>query len=306
MSEFRTIGVIAKPKDRRAAATLKQVITLLLQKRHAGRLNDILISEENADAHSIIQNDVQWVSPNTLAERCEIVIVIGGDGTLLSAARCLAGNHVPILGINQGRLGFLVEIAPDQMEEAISAAIEGRCKAEDRLILSTQIRRADGQITKPRLAINDVVIRNLGSIRMLEFETWLADEFISRHRADGLIVSTPTGSTAYALSSGGPIIYPDVSALSLVPICPHTLTDRPVVVPSTQVIRIIPKSKSSDGATITCDGQIGMPVYVDDTVEITPLPNLLRLLHTHDYSYFGVLRDKLLWGRGAGFDVNRN
>lgn len=306
MSKFRTIGVIAKPKDHRAASTLKQVVNLLLQRRVAGLLNDILISEENADTDGIPGNGVQWASPAMLAERCQIVIVIGGDGTLLSAARNLAGNHVPILGINQGRLGFLVETAPERIEDAVDAVIEDRCKVEDRLILSTRIRRAPDQLTEPRLAINDVVIRNLGSIRMLEFETWLADEFISRHRADGLIVSTPTGSTAYALSSGGPIVHPDVSALSLVPICPHTLTDRPVVVPSTQVIRIIPKSSSSDGATITCDGQIGMPVHVDDEVEITPLPNLLRLLHTQDYSYFGVLRDKLLWGRGAGYDANRN
>lgn len=306
MPEFRTIGVIAKPKDHRAASTLKQVTKLLLQKRSAGSLQDILVSEENADVDSILQNGIQWASPATLAEHCQIVIVIGGDGTLLSAARSLAGNHVPILGINQGRLGFLVETAPEKMEEAIDAAIEGRCKVEDRLILSTRIRSPGNEISEPRLAINDVVIRNLGSIRMLEFETWSADEFISRHRADGLIVSTPTGSTAYALSSGGPIIHPDVSALSLVPICPHTLTDRPVVVPSSKIIRIIPKSNSSDGATITCDGQIGMPVHMDDEVEITPLPNLLKLLHTQDYSYFGVLRDKLLWGRGAGFDVSRS
>ena len=306
MSKFRIVGIMAKLKDHRAASTLKQVVALLLQKRKAGMLDGVLISEENAYEASTIQNEVQWAPPKTLAEQCQIVIVIGGDGTLLNAARSLAGNHVPILGINQGRFGFLVEMPPEKLEGAVIAALEGRCKAEDRLILSTQIRRPDGTITEPRLAINDVVIRNLGSIRMLEFETWMADEFISRHRADGLIVSTPTGSTAYALSSGGPITHPDVSALSLVPICPHTLTDRPVVVPSTQIIRIIPKTKSSDGATITCDGQIGMPVHVDDVVEITPLPNLLRLLHTQDYSYFGVLRDKLLWGRGAGFDVNRD
>lgn len=303
MTSFPTIGIIAKPNDVRAAVTLNRLIDVLQRRQRDGTLQTLLACDE--DSERPIAEDLPRVSRRTLAERCQLVIVIGGDGTLLSAARGVAAHGVPLLGINQGRLGFLVEIRPDQLEQALDAVLDGHYTIEERLLLSARVRHSDGSGADAQLAVNDVVVRNLASIRMLEFETWLDQEFISRHRADGLIVSTPTGSTAYALSGGGPILHPDLSALTLVPICPHTLTDRPIVVPSNRVIRVITRGNTSTGATVTCDGQIGAPLQADDTVEVTLSPHRLRLLHTAGYSYFNLLRDKLLWGRGAAFDIDR-
>ena len=297
MNDFPTIGIIGKRQDARASETLDRLLGMLRSRLADGRVSQVLVSSENPGRSA---RDIEHVSRDALAERCQLVIVIGGDGTLLSAARSLAPTNVPILGINQGRLGFLVEVRPEQIETALDAVIGGEYSIEERPLLSTRVHRSDGSTSPPQLAVNDVVIRNLASIRMLEFETWLEDEFISRHRADGLIVSTPTGSTAYALSSGGPILHPELSALTLVPICPHTLTDRPIAVPAGRLIRIITRGETSTGASMTCDGQVGISLSADDTIEITPSPHRLRLLHSRDYSYFSLLRNKLLWGRSVG------
>lgn len=302
MTPFPIIGIIGKRDDARATDTLQRLLGILRGRLQDGSVERVLVSSENPGEDI---GGIEIVSRETLAQHCQLVIVIGGDGTLLSAARSLAPTNVPILGINQGRLGFLVEVKPEHIETAIDAVFAGQCSIEERALLSTCVHHNDGSETPAQLAVNDVVIRNLASIRMLEFETWLDDEFISRHRADGLIVSTPTGSTAYALSSGGPILHPELSALTLVPICPHTLTDRPIVVPAGRLIRIITRGESSDGANVTCDGQTGIPLNANDSVEITPSSHRLRLLHAHDYSYFSLLRNKLLWGRSADMGPER-
>ncbi len=302
MTPFPTIGIIGKRSDARASTTLQRLLDILRRRLQDGSVERVLVSSENPGEDA---GGIEVVSREMLAQHCQLVIVIGGDGTLLSAARSLAPAGVPILGINQGRLGFLVEVKPEQIETTIDAVLAGQCSIEERALLSTSVRHCDGGVTSSQLAVNDVVIRNLASIRMLEFETWLDDEFICRHRADGLIVSTPTGSTAYALSSGGPIVHPQLSALTLVPICPHTLTDRPIVVPAGRLIRIIARGETSDGANMTCDGQVGISLNAGDNVEITPSPHHLRLLHVRDYSYFSLLRNKLLWGRGVDMGPER-
>lgn len=302
MTPFQTIGIIIKPNDVRASATLQRLLTVLRGRLQDGSVLRVLVSSE-APGKAI--GGVEIVTRETMAQQSQLAIVIGGDGTLLSAARSLAPSDVPILGIDQGRLGFLVEVKPEYIEASINAVLAGKFSVEERTLLSTCVRHNDDSESPAQLAVNDVVIRNIESIRLLEFETWLDYEFISRHRADGLIVSTPTGSTAYALSSGGPILHPELSALTLVPICPHTLTDRPIVVPAGRLIRIITYGNSCTGASVTCDGQTAFALDADDVVAIKRSEYRLRLLHTHDYSYFSLLRNKLLWGRGVDLGLER-
>jgi len=174
--------------------------------------------------------------------------------------------------------------------------LRGDGTLDERLLLQARVHRADGSFSEPLLALNDIVLRNQATIRMLDFETWLDDEFISAHRADGIIVSTPTGSTAYALSGGGPVLHPGLDALTLVPICPHTLSDRPIVVGAGKPIRIVLRGDIS-GATVTCDGQIGLPLEPGDEIRISRSPYTLRLIHPHRFAYFELLRNKLQWGR---------
>lgn len=289
MSNFQTIGVIGKRTDPAVQPTLHALCALL---RELGR--EVLVD----DIHSALAAEagVASVSRAELAARCQLVVVAGGDGTLLDAGRTLAAHGLPLLGVNQGRLGFMVDVNPDDLRDALQAVLEGDYVQDDRLLLTTRIQRSEGA-AEPVLAINDVVIRNFASIRMLEFETWLGAEFISQHRADGMIVSSPTGSTAYALSGGGPVVHPAVAALALVPICPHTLSDRPIVVPADRSVRLVLKGPENAQATVTCDGQISAPLAPGESVLIEQAPYPLRLLHPRRYQYFEVLRDKLHWGR---------
>jgi NAD+ kinase len=289
MAEFETVGVIGKLNDARVAPTLRAVCRHL-KKRGCQVLADRTISG------AVIGQGVTTVPRAELARRSQLAVVVGGDGTLLNAGRTLAPAGVPILGVNVGRLGFMVDVAPDKMTGAVDEVLKGRYVREQRLLLSTEIKR--GRRTRgPFLAINDVVIRNQAAVRMLDFETWLDDEFISQHRADGIIISTPTGSTAYALSGGGPVLHPALDALTLVPICPHTFSDRPVVIGSDRAIRIVIGGARGTRAMCTSDGQQNETVVAGDRVVITRAPYSLELIHPRNYRYFNILRDKLHWGR---------
>ncbi|MGH8456094.1 MAG: NAD(+)/NADH kinase, partial [Stenotrophobium sp.] len=204
----------------------------------------------------------------------------------------------PILGINQGRLGFMVDVNPQDMDATLTQIFSGDYVREERLLLNAHIVRGHGaSAAGPFLAVNDVVIRNQAAVRMLEFETWSGSEFISQHRADGLIVSTPTGSTAYALSGGGPVLHPALNALTLVPICPHTLSDRPIVVGSNNTVRIVLGGGEGTRAMVTCDGQTSESLNPGDAVEVSRAKETLRLIHPSNYNYFNILRNKLHWGR---------
>jgi NAD+ kinase len=238
------------------------------------------------------------VDRDQIAGRAKLAVVVGGDGTLLNAGRSLAPAGVPVLGINQGRLGFMVDVAPDSMRDTLAAVMRGEYETDDRTILSARLRRAAGSSSGPFIAINDVVFRNQATIRMLEFETWLDRQFISSHRADGMIVSSPTGSTAYALSGGGPLLHPSLTAIALVPICPHTLSDRPIVVSGDRTIRLVMRGAERTSATVTFDGQYNEDLLPGDSVEIDRAEFPLRLIHPRGHDYFAILRDKLRWGRG--------
>lgn len=292
MPEFKNVGIIGKLRDSRVGPTLAR---LAAQLRELG--STVLIDARNAD--HVDDPAYKIVALEEIGRSCDLVIVVGGDGTLLAAARVLANTGVPILGVNQGRLGFMVDVNPQEMNATLSAIYSGRYIREERLLLDARILREDGTTTDgPFLAVNDVVIRNQAAVRMLEFETWLGSEFISRHRADGIIVSTPTGSTAYALSGGGPVMHPSLQALTLVPICPHTLSDRPIVVGSDRMVRLVLGGGEGTRAMFTCDGQTNESLNPGDAVEISRADAVLRLIHPSNYNYFNILRNKLHWGRG--------
>ena len=289
MPQFHTVGVVGKLNDARVAPTLRALCGHL-----AKRGCEVLI--ERASAAAVRGSRARPVSRDELAKRSDLAVVVGGDGTLLNAGRTLAPASVPILGVNAGRLGFMVDIAPADVRSALDEVLKGRYVREQRLMLSATIRR--GRKTRgPFLAINDVVIRSSAAVRMLEFETWLGEEFISLHRADGLIVATPTGSTAYALSGGGPVMHPGLEALAVVPICPHTLSDRPVVIGSDRAVRVVLGGARGTRAMCTCDGQHNETVNVGDAIEIARAAHVLELIHPKNYKYFNILRDKLHWGR---------
>lgn len=290
MNSFQTVGVIGKRRDPRVAPTLDSLCRDLIA---LGR--SVLLESESAPLVPDYSH-LPRASRAELAQRCDLVVVVGGDGTLLSAARDLAPSPVPILGIHHGRLGFMVDVRPEDMRETLAAVFQSDYVSEARLLLSTQLLRGNTAMG-PFLAVNDAVIRNQASIRMLEFETWLDGEFISQHRADGFIVSTPTGSTAYALSGGGPVLHPALEAISLVPICPHTLSDRPIVVGAHQCVEIVLRGAAGTIAMFTCDGQTTEKMLPGDRLQIRRADARLNLIHPRNYSYFNILRNKLLWGR---------
>jgi NAD+ kinase len=296
MNSFRVVGVIGKRREPNLAL-LGDLCAQL------GELGCEVLIENHAALPSGIA--ARRVDRDTLARRCELIVVVGGDGTLLDAGRALAASQVPLLGVNQGRLGFMVDVAPETMSEHLRSIIGGQYEMDSRLLLSARVERAGVVESGARLAVNDVVIRNQATIRMIEFETWLDQEFISNHRADGVIVTSPTGSTAYALSGGGPLLHPSLPAMALVPICPHTLSDRPIVVGGERPIRIVIRGVDRAQAMVTFDGQTSETLEPGDVVHIGPAPYSLRLIHPTGYSYFRILRDKLRWGSGPAATQER-
>ena len=298
MKTFSSVGVIGKRADARAAITVGQVCEVL---QRLGRKALV----DTGTAAQLSGLAVEALPLEALGAHCELAIVVGGDGTLLSAGRALAPHGVPLLGINQGHLGFMVDVAPEELAQRIGEVVAGKYVLERRLLLFAQVNaNSPARRRGPFLAVNDIVLRNQASIRMLDFETWLDQGFISRHRADGLIVSTPTGSTAYALSGGGPVLHPSLSAIVLVPICPHTLSDRPIVVTRESRIRIVLRSEVA-GAAFTCDGQVNETLEPNDEISIEAAPYELRLIHPVNYDYFHILREKLHWGRAPAGVLER-
>jgi NAD+ kinase len=233
-----------------------------------------------------------------IAQRADLVIAIGGDGTLLYAARLVAHRGVPLIGINRGRLGFLTDVLPRDMLASVDAAIEGRCERDERALLEARIVGANG-ITSRALALNDVVLQKWETARMLDFETWIDGVYVNNHGGDGLIVASATGSTAYALSCGGPIVSPHLDVLVLAPICPHTLSDRPIVVSAKSVISVKLIDRPDTRAQVTCDGVPLGELMAGDRLEVHPTSQKITLLHPNRFEYYRLLRSKLHWGRGG-------
>lgn len=238
---------------------------------------------------------------SALGPWADLIVVVGGDGTLLAAARDMAQYEKPMLGINRGRLGFLTDIMPGNLESEVGAVLAGRYMLEHRFLLQAELER-NGQIVWEASALNDVVLHPGESIRMIEFDLYVDDQFVYRQRSDGLIVSTPTGSTAYALSAGGPILQPGLDAISLVPMFPHSLTSRPLLVDGNSPIRIVPGRANQEPPHLSCDAQTHTPTRAGDCLHIRKHPHRLHLLHPQQHNYFEICRTKLGWGSRLGND----
>jgi NAD+ kinase len=234
-----------------------------------------------------------------IADAADLVIAIGGDGTLLYAARLVAHRGVPLIGINRGRLGFLTDVLPQDMLPSVDAALEGRCERDERSLLEARIVGADGRLKAGSLALNDVVLQKWETGRMLDFETWIDGAYVNSHGGDGLVVASATGSTAYALSCGGPIVGPHLDVLVVAPICPHTLSDRPIVVSGRSMIAVKLIDRPDTRAEITCDGVALGELMPGDTLEVHPTSQKITLLHPVKFEYYRLLRSKLHWGRGG-------
>jgi NAD+ kinase len=241
---------------------------------------------------------VKRVPENTLGAQSDLVIAIGGDGTLLYAARLVARHDVPLLGINRGRLGFLTDVMPQDMLGCVDAAIDGRCEPDRRPLMAARLSSADGRDAEA-LALNDVVLQKLATGRMLDYETFMDGRYVNTHAGDGVVISSATGSTAYALSCGGPIVEPHVGVLVVAPICPHTLSDRPIVVPSITVVEVRLLERPDTRAQVACDGAVLGELVPGDVLEVKPARESITLLHPSGHDYYRLLRSKLHWGRGS-------
>ena len=233
-----------------------------------------------------------------IADHADLVVAIGGDGTLLYAARLVAHRGVPLIGINRGRLGFLTDVLPQDIITSVDAAIEGRCERDERALLEARIVGPDGMRAQA-LALNDVVLQKWETARMLDFETWIDGAYVNTHGGDGLVVASSTGSTAYALSCGGPIVAPHLDVLVLAPICPHTLSDRPIIVPGRSMITVRLIERPDTRAQVTCDGVSLGELMPGDRLEVHPTAQKITLLHPNRFDYYRLLRSKLHWGRGS-------
>ncbi|MGQ0429348.1 MAG: NAD(+)/NADH kinase [Gammaproteobacteria bacterium] len=233
-----------------------------------------------------------------LGADADLIVAIGGDGTMLFAAQLALDRGVPLLGINRGRLGFLTDISPEHMIATFDAVLEGRYETDVRDLLGASLARAGGAPVRCR-ALNDVVVQRHESGRMVEVETWIGGRFVNTHGGDGLVIASSTGSTAYALSCGGPIIHPDLDAVVIAPISPHTLSDRPIVVSRDSRIEVRLVARSATRAQVTCDGVMLGDLDVDTTLVVEPAAERLTFLHPTGHDYFRLLRSKLHWGRSS-------
>ncbi|HUA87929.1 MAG TPA: NAD(+)/NADH kinase [Steroidobacteraceae bacterium] len=254
----------------------------------------VLVSED-AQVNS---PQVQRVPEASFGSRADLVIAIGGDGTLLYAARLVARHGVPLLGVNRGRVGFLTDVMPQDMLGSVDAALRGELTCDERPLLAARLHSADGRLAEA-LALNDVVMQKHDTGRTLDFETRINGQFVNSHGGDGIIVATGTGSTAYALSCGGPIVEPHLPALVIAPICPHTLSDRPIIVSSGSVIEVALVERADTQAHVICDGALLGDFSAADRLEVRTAAERVRLLHPPGHDYYRLLRSKLHWGRGS-------
>lgn len=289
--EIKCVGVVVKPNHREAWQTACELSTWL-----AARGIDLIGKpREEMERFGAVACGIEAVETEEFQTRADLIVVLGGDGTMISTARLTGDREVLVLGINYGSLGYLTEFRIEEMFDALTSIIEGNYQIDRRVMLDVRHLR-DGETLATGRVLNDVVINKAALARIIEVEVRLNDLFVNSYRADGLIVSTPTGSTAYSLSAGGPILYPSMNALVLTPICPFTLTNRPIVVPDENAIEIKLKNEN-EGVVLTLDGQIGYQIKTGDTVSIRKSRTNFNLVQPPNRNYFDVLRNKLKWGR---------
>ena len=286
----RRVGILAKSHLAAAAPHLVEIAGWL-----KARGAEAVFETETAALAA--GEALQAAERKALAAQADMVLVLGGDGTLLSMADSIgaAGSRIPILGVNFGSLGFLTEITLPELRASLEAALDGRARIEERMMLRAATARGSRPFAQ-HVALNDVVVTKGARSRMIDLSVHVGDEFVTRVKADGLIVATPTGSTAYNLAAGGPIVAPSMDALILTPIAPHTLTNRPIVIPAAAPVRVQPVMDNRDEVFVTFDGQEGFQLQAGDEIEVTRSETPLRLIKPSTRSYFEVLRTKLKWG----------
>jgi NAD+ kinase len=286
-TSFKTVALIGKYKSPEIAGPLLKLAKFLEQRRVKVLIDRLTASHIGDSKYPVLLLE-------ELGRKADLAIVIGGDGTMLNIARTLAPYDVPLVGINQGRLGFLTDISVDTMFETIGAILDGKSVTEDRMLLQSEIYSGNERVFEV-LAFNDVVISKGIKGSMVEFEVRIDDEFIYTQRSDGLIVATPTGSTAYALSSGGPIVHPSLSVIALVPVCPHTLSNRPIVISSDCTVEIT--IRSADDPRAHFDSHSRVDLKEGDRIVVRRYSHTISLLHPVGHSYYAMLREKLNWNR---------
>jgi len=286
---FSKIGITGKPGS---SAAMETINTLSKQLIDSGK--SVFIPQRN---HELVNSQgLKVVSFEQLGQQCDLVIVVGGDGSMLKTARELVDSQVPLLGINRGHLGFLTDIRPTELDTRIPPILDGEYTLENRFLLHAEVYRDDKKIGGS-CAVNDVVLYPGQIARMISFELYMDRQFVYSQRSDGLIISTPTGSTAYSLSGGGPIMAPETDSIVLVPMCPHTLTSRPITVNRQRVIDIVIADANPHNPQLSCDGQEILSLLPGDRIQVKQYPIEMRLVHPLDYDYFEVLRSKLNWGQ---------
>jgi NAD+ kinase len=292
ISSIKRIGIVLKPNQPDALKTMCE-LTLWLAKRGI-----VVVGGPELERERIEQQTgcvLEQVEPEKIAASVDLILVLGGDGTMIATNRLMGDAEVPVLGVNYGGLGYLAEFRIEEVYEALESILAGKYRLDQRVMLSVELVRGDESVTRNRV-LNDVVINKSALARIIEIEAYLNQQFVNAFRADGLIVSTPTGSTAYNLSAGGPVIFPSMNAVVITPICPFTLSNRPIVVPDDAVIELRLKTEHEDVA-LTLDGQVGFPLKVEDRVVISKSKTTFNLVQPMNRNYFDVLRDKLRWGR---------
>ncbi len=284
---IRTVGIVTKPHQPDVARVASDLLDWLSER-------GIRVVLEDETANQLGRSE-SGVASGRLGEEADLIVVVGGDGTLLAAARLLDGRDVPVLAINHGSLGFLTAAPLDELYPDLERTLDGKFASDRRMMLDTTIIR-NGKRLPRRRALNDLVINKGTPARIIEVEARVNGQYVSTFRADGLIVSTPTGSTAYNLSAGGPIVHPDLEALLLTPICSHTLTNRPIVLPADAFVSVTFKANPGDDVHATIDGQIALSLEADDCLEVVRSSAAVQLIAPSGKNYFDVLRGKLKWG----------
>jgi NAD+ kinase len=288
MKAFNRIGLVGRHGHAGVVESMQR-LDIVLQSLGL----QVIIEESSASL--LPGNRLEKVSRDNLGAHCDLVIVVGGDGSMLSMGLTLAAHGVPVLGINRGRLGFLTDILPEDIESRIGPILAGKYTEESRFLIECQLQRA-GTIINSGCALNDVVLHPGTAARMIEFELFIDEQFVNSQQSDGLIVATPTGSTAYSLSAGGPIMHPSLNALVLVPMYPHSLSSRPLVIDAGSTIRILVSEQRSILPQISCDGAISFSTSPGDSVIVRKKAEPLRLIHPLDHNFYQTCRSKLGWG----------
>ena len=287
---FQTIALTGKYRDPRVSDSM----LILAEHLAAAGVRVLLDPEIHMEFPGLV---VESLPEAELVAAADLVIAIGGDGTMLYASRLVAGQGVPLLGINRGRLGFLADITPGEMLRRLDEVLAGEYDEDQRLMLEAIIE--NGEEPRRALALNDVVLQKRDTGRMLDFENWIDGVYVNTHGGDGLVIATPTGSTAYALSGGGPILHPSLDAITLVPICPHTLSDRPIVIRADAQLEIRVLERPDTRAEVSCDGQPLGELTAGQRLMVRAAKEHVVLIHPRGYDYFRLLRSKLHWGRGS-------